>query len=82
MEKVYKIFERFFDEYWREVVDYCLEIVKNSSNLELIRITVFVLLILGEVLPNRASYHQHLRNYGAIPLFDDLLMQLTDTREH
>lgn len=63
IKQVYNHLKPFFVEYWREIIDFCVDMLK-SDKVEIIRFSALVLLILGEISTNRNAYIAYMINLG------------------
>lgn len=78
-EKAYRQVGRLFEEYWRQVGDLCVEVLRESAQAETIRMAVYLLLALLE-LSEGPQFADHLLNQGAHPLLEHRLDRLWQQR--
>jgi hypothetical protein len=70
--KFYTQWEALFDQFWREVSDLCVEVLRGSGDGETVRMGVQILMVMHEVR-GEAAFRHHLLNQGAEPLLEHLL---------
>jgi hypothetical protein len=73
-EKFYCPFEGFFEEYWREVADLCLEAMRGSESADTLRLAVEALMLMTEMRKEELVYINYLRNQGAQYLIEHIMV--------